>query len=385
MTAAHVSRASLAAALRGEAPALDFERSDVDAPAALRFRLYTVDELGEIPDPEPLVAEVLYQSTFASIVAKFASYKSFVALDLALHIAHGLDWHGHAVTRGAVVYIYAEGARSIRRRVESWRLLNQLPDVGGIYFLPQAVLLNDPRDGRDLLSAIAALPEKPLVLFVDTVARTIKGNESLTEEMGEYITACDRIREQTGMTVCVIHHMGWEGTRSRGSNSLPAAVDTELTLTRDGERVSIKSTKQKDGTEREIVTLEAVSVGESIAFKRFGLNSPKLSANERRALAEVQEASGLRANAWEKATDLGHSSFQNARKRLVALLYVRLEKNGYCATESGRLALGPTVQGSPNAVQTDSGPEVQIRPIPLGMDGWTEPTPQPMDSGVKSW
>src|SRR5688572_22513112 len=85
-------------ALRGSS--LTIERASDDAPPPSRFRLYTAAELAEIPEPEPLVAGVLNRNTLAMMVATYASFKSFVALDLALHIAHGLDWHGHTVTRG---------------------------------------------------------------------------------------------------------------------------------------------------------------------------------------------------------------------------------------------------------------------------------------------
>ena len=356
------------AALRLAAPPLVLERADDgDEPAAPRFRLLSVADLALIPEPEPLVEGVLARATLAAIVAKYASFKSFVALDLALHIALGLDWYGRAVTMGPVVYVYAEGVRGIRRRVEAWRQFNQLPDIGGISFLPQSVLLNEPRDCRDLLSAIRELAAPPIAVVVDTLARTFKGNESAGEDMNAYIAACDHIKESSGATVILVHHTGWEGTRSRGSTSLPGALDTELTLTRDGDRVSIAATKQKDGPEGDIVTLEAVEIGGSLAFKRFGPTSPRLSENERLCLSEVQASDGLTTTAWMKAIGLAPSSFHNAKNRLATLGYVRCGAGRkWVATEAGNMALGPKVQAGPNEVQSPQSREVQTFPPLIG-------------------
>lgn len=315
-----------------------------------RFSLLTVAEITEIPDLEPLLEGLLYRRTLAAIIGKYASYKSFFLLDLALHIAHGLDWHGRRVTAGVVVYIYAEGVHGIRRRVESWRLLNQLPDVGGIYFLPRSVLLNDPRDLRDFLAAIEARGVTPVAVFVDTVARTFKGNESAQEDMNAYIAACDHIKDATGATVVLAHHTGWEGTRSRGSSNLPGALDTEITLTRDDTRVTVKVTKQKDGTEGEIAALEAVPIGQSLALKSLGHSSAELSKNERQCLAVVQDSPGLSMKAWEEISGIPRSSLYIIRNRLMSLAYVRCAQKKWSITEAGAQALRPMSNGSLNAV-----------------------------------
>jgi len=52
--------------------------------------------------------------------------KTFFALDLAAHVAAGLDWHGHRVPSdekwaGPVLYIASEGGTGIRNRFEAMR------------------------------------------------------------------------------------------------------------------------------------------------------------------------------------------------------------------------------------------------------------------------
>lgn len=347
----------------------EIERTEDDAtaPTEPRYRLLTAQQLAELPEPEPLVAGVLARDTLAAIVAKYASFKSFVAMDLALCIATGLDWHGHAVVQGNVAYIAVEGVQSLHRRVEAWRILNRLPDVGGVYFLPTAVILNEARDLRDFLAAVEAMPAPPIAIIVDTLARTIKGNESDTEDMNGYLLACTRLRESTGATVILVHHTGWEGTRSRGSSSLPGALDTEITLVRDGDQVTITASKQKDGPEGLIATLEAVPVGKSLALRPVVPTCSELTRNERAALTVVQAADSLTSTEWMELTSLAKGSFHNARNRLLALAYVKVAKKRYAITEAGRQALSTTVNRGTTEVQTTGSAEVQLTHTPLGV------------------
>ena len=52
------------------------------------------DGLAERKPPNWLIDGILEHGTFSAIVAAAGNYKSFVALDMAHSIAHGIDWHG---------------------------------------------------------------------------------------------------------------------------------------------------------------------------------------------------------------------------------------------------------------------------------------------------
>lgn len=355
----------------------DVERAgggDVLNPSPPRFRLYTVAELANLPKPTPLVSGVIARGTTVGLIAPYASYKSFVALDLALSIATGLDWHGRTVARGPVVFVVAEGASGTYRRVEAWRQLNRLPDVGNIYFLPAALILNDPRDAADFREVIAALPEPPAAIFLDTLSRTMRGTDKDDDTTKAYFAACDHIREATGATIVLVHHTGWEATRSRGSSNIPASLDTEITLTRDGEQVTVKLSKVKDALdgvlEGPILTLEAVPIGGSIGLQAIEPHSAKLTKNELRALREVQDAP-LRWTQWLEATGLQKSSLLSARNRLRDLAYVKESREGYHATDAGRLSLGSKFKAGSTEVQHQSPGEVQRAHTPKGVS--TEP------------
>ena len=48
------------------------------------------------------------------------TFKSFLAIDMALHIAHGLPWLGRKTAAGSVVYVAAEGAGGLRKRLAAY-------------------------------------------------------------------------------------------------------------------------------------------------------------------------------------------------------------------------------------------------------------------------
>src|SRR5689334_3739011 len=99
--------------------------SALTAPIGATFDAYTYQELVRIPEPTPIVEGMLFASSLAAIIGAFSTFKSFFALDIALHVATGLEWNGRAVTQGAVLYVYAEGIRGIRARVDAWSRANQ--------------------------------------------------------------------------------------------------------------------------------------------------------------------------------------------------------------------------------------------------------------------
>jgi len=317
----------------------DLAIRSVPEEAAPRFRLLSTTELAEIVPKPPLVQGVLEQGGMSAIIAPYSTFKSFIALGVDLSIAHGFDWYDYRVTPGLVVYQAGEGASGILRRVEAWRAFNQIPEgAGQILFLPQTVKLNDKRDLTELLSLLRGLPDRPIKFTVDTFARSLRGNENAAEDTGLFVEACDAIREEIGAHVQLVHHTGWEGTRSRGSSNMPASLDTEMTLTRDGERVTITCTKQKDQAEFPAITLESVPIAGSLAFMRVGPTAAKLSNNERRMLEVVQAESNITATTWKTRSGIAHGSFYNALNRLKTLGYVKATGNGYTITEVGQHA-----------------------------------------------
>ncbi|MCA1646651.1 MAG: helicase RepA family protein [Chloroflexi bacterium] len=71
-------------------------------------------------------------------------------------------------------------------------------------------------DVDELLLSLGDLPELPVALFTDTLARGMVGvDENSAQDMGLFIQTADRIRQATGATVVVLHHHGKSGAANR--------------------------------------------------------------------------------------------------------------------------------------------------------------------------
>ncbi|MER6515219.1 DnaB-like helicase N-terminal domain-containing protein, partial [Nonomuraea sp. NPDC001636] len=91
-----------------------------DPADALLAELLDASSLDNMPALDPLVGDFLHLDTLSRIIGPSGHMKSFVVIDIAAHVGTGKPWHGHHVRQGTVVYLVAEGARGIRKRVRAW-------------------------------------------------------------------------------------------------------------------------------------------------------------------------------------------------------------------------------------------------------------------------
>lgn len=184
--------------------------------------------------------------------------KTFFALDMAMHIAAGKQWHGAKVPPlsknfGCVIYVAGEGGSGMHNRVEAIRqdkaeLLRQAETRQGFVLLPTMLDLCGPKDAEELVKVFSNMPARIELVVIDTLARTMgEGDENTAKDMGAFIRSLDGIRNATGAHLMVIHHSGKDASKgARGSGSLRAAVDTEIHLTRSGSIVIAETRKQRD-------------------------------------------------------------------------------------------------------------------------------------------
>ena len=192
--------------------------------------------------------------------------KSFWAFDLGMHVALGWKYRGRRVQQGAVVYGAFEGQGGLEARVEAFRQ-HMLGDFDGdVPFYLEPMTLKLVRDHRALIAAIKRQlgEQKPVLIVLDTLNRSIEGSESNDEDMTKYIGAADTIREAFDCAVLIVHHCGVDGTRPRGHTSLTGAADAQLAVKRDAANNVIVTVEwMKDGAEGDVIAfwLERVIVG----------------------------------------------------------------------------------------------------------------------------
>lgn len=192
--------------------------------------------------------------------------KSFFVFDLVMHVALGWEYRGKRVERGTVVYIAAEGELGIKARAAAFRQARIAETGADPPFYLLTTRLDLVNDIDELIADIKAqLPgEKGLIIVIDTLNRTIHGSENKDEDMGAYRDGADRLREEFGCAVIIIHHCGVDGTRPRGHTGLTGAVDAQLAVNKDPDKtVLITLELMKDGPQGEMMRcrLEAVDLG----------------------------------------------------------------------------------------------------------------------------
>jgi hypothetical protein len=158
------------------------------------------------------------------IYGKPKSYKSFVALDMALSVATGIEYHGNKTERCNVLYIAAEGQKGITKRIKAWLQVRGVEKLENFYPFVKPITINDDKACKELISFLKLFPVKPELIFIDTLNRSMKGNEN-GDDMTAFVAGVTEISVEIGAQVVVIHHTPKNGEGMRGHSSLLGAVD----------------------------------------------------------------------------------------------------------------------------------------------------------------
>lgn len=305
------------------------------SPALERMRAATLttEELKARKPAPMLVAGFLPMDSTAVIFGPSGGNKTFIALDLTLHVATGSWWWGQEVRVGRVVYVLAEGAGRFGKRITAWQRHHGIHDLDQhqpITWLTRAVNLHSVESVGAFLEYLGTDP--PALIVFDTLARNIVGvEENSARDIGQVVDHLDLIRRHTGACVLLVHHSGLAGGRARGSTALYGAIDTELEVVPDEDRATLKVTKQKDGAEANPRHFQRINVAESCVMVPVRANRESLAAGARStldALTSVAVPEGVSTKVWQSATDVAERTFYNHRSGLLEAGLVRNIGNG---------------------------------------------------------
>ncbi|HII3144451.1 TPA: helicase RepA family protein [Citrobacter braakii] len=197
-------------------------------------------------------------NSLCSIYGPSGSYKSFLAVSWACHIASGLKWAGRSVSGGSVLYVVGEGGIGVPRRVRAWEIAkNNAGRLKNLYLVNRPVFPVRPEEVNQVILAAeevkAATGQPVKFIVIDTLARCFGGNdENDARDMGAFIEGCDAIKRATGATLLVVHHSGKDGSKgARGSSAFRASLDAEYSVRREGDggAIILSCTKMKDAEE----------------------------------------------------------------------------------------------------------------------------------------
>ena len=219
-----------------------------EQPKPRRFPLLSVDDLQNRPPPTWLIDSFICEGELAVIFGPPAQGKTFLSLDMALHMATGRNWHGFETKKRRVLYIAGEGVAGLSGRVQAWLLHHSYGGFKDFMVLPEAVNFLDRSELEVLKLTIDELDEPFDVIFIDTVSRAMSGgDENSAEVMSTFIAHCGALQKAYGATVIGVHHSGKDATKGlRGSSALLGAVTSSLSVTKVADQVKLTSEKQKD-------------------------------------------------------------------------------------------------------------------------------------------
>lgn len=218
-----------------------------------RGLLLDLNQLGEITkNIRWMVKSLIPADAMGMIFGASGTFKSFVALDLCLHVAHSLQWCGRKTQAGSVVYVAAEGGAGIYRRVRAWHQHRQLSTPDNFHVCITPLLLTEEDQVSTLRESITQLPLPPTLVVVDTLSQTFSGDENSSTDISSYLRLLNtHLRAAFNATVVVVHHTGHMASeRPRGSSAITANLDFLLGCFRpnaDALAAQIEVIKQKDG------------------------------------------------------------------------------------------------------------------------------------------
>ena len=218
-----------------------------------RLTVSFADELGsEFDPPDELIEGLLEIGCLSVLYGDSNSGKTFAAISMACAVASGTDWLGTKRTeRSAVVYLATEGPRSVERRLQAHQ------NHFGV-LVPDFAIVRDPinlfRDDSDVTAVASFVREfeaergvKVGLIVCDTLARMSVGAKENTDDMGVVMQRLDRLKDECGSHVLVIHHSGKNAANgARGWSGIRAAIDTEIEVTDEAGTRCMEVTKQRE-------------------------------------------------------------------------------------------------------------------------------------------
>lgn len=230
----------------------------VDLTKKSKYEPYKISTLLNLPNPEWILTNFLYEDALSVVYGPPGSYKSFVVLDWMCHIALGKPWQGREVKKCRVIYLAAEGIRGYRRRISAWcHHFERKPEEleAFLSFIPIAVPLHNAAEVGDFIEAIQDAKNEydddlQTIIVLDTLFQCAAGqNINAPETMTSLVSAAQRIKIETEAThILIVHHSGKDRERGMSGNlALKGSTDLSYMIEADKDGlITIKSDKIKD-------------------------------------------------------------------------------------------------------------------------------------------
>ncbi len=215
----------------------------------LNKKIVSLDELmaKNLPPIQWLIDGLVPEAAITIMPGASGSFKTWLAMSMALSIANGEDFLDVFTTRQANVLIIDEEGGE-RLYSERFKLLDA-PDDSPVYLMSMSNFVANDRSVNDI---IKECKEKGIELVViDSLVRINSGDENSSKDIAKLFSSLRAFNNES-IAVLIIHHNrkpGRDGYNPsfdmRGSSDIKAAVDVQLAIRRIGKTSSIQLERAK--------------------------------------------------------------------------------------------------------------------------------------------
>jgi len=214
-----------------------------------------------------VVEDLIHEASVAMIYGRQGCLKTQLAFDIAAHVGAGAPYRGLATTPGITIYVAAEGAGAIGKRVAGVYLEHPGLPKDAIVCVPQPVNLASEDDARSFADFVVetilpALSMPVRLLVYDTLSKSMPGRSDSDDESIGLVEANVRLiarqiaevsEEQFTPAAAIVHHPRKNDEVFRGSGAIEGDLDTIIHVSRgDAETLEdrlceVELQKVKDG------------------------------------------------------------------------------------------------------------------------------------------
>lgn len=231
-----------------------------------RWELLGITDLLRPPEPPKyLIHRMIRKPALVAAYGSPGDLKSMLLMDLAVCVASGQPWlapmpeigsgGAYALTQCPVLWLDQDNGRALL--VERFGALCRTRKVDqaplSAISLPRPAFDASKVEEADLLAAQIRRLGAGLCV-VDNLGTVSGGRDENSSQMVDVMGNLRWVAESTGAVLVVVHHArkgnnqagGRDGDRLRGHSSIEASLDLAILIERDGDDITVRSTKTRN-------------------------------------------------------------------------------------------------------------------------------------------
>lgn len=263
-TAPAIPTADTPSSTTSDTPTKPLGDGEDDGDAVEKISVMSWEEVAELPPIEWQVEGWIPEQSLAVVAGEPRAGKSFVLLDLALRMVHGMPFLGAPTEPCSTIYMAGEGHAGLAGRINAWRSQNDVTaaDREGRYMaildgIPTLSVENAKQVRKVVRETAKHYGSDPGLVIVDTLSQALDGgDENDAKSIAPALRILSGIRKRHHCTVVAVHHLAKPKPGAtaivdlqalRGSGALGGNSDTVIGVQRNGDDRSLICLKQKDG------------------------------------------------------------------------------------------------------------------------------------------